>query len=91
MNFEWIGYLAATLTTAAFVPQVWKSLKHRDTQSISLSMYVIFTLGVAMWLAYGVFLNSWPMMIANTITLFLSAAILWMKITEKPSNHDQDH
>ena len=80
MSLEWIGYLAATLTTAAFVPQAIKTIRTRDTTGISLGMYVVFTLGIACWFGYGVFLQSWPMIIANVITFLLSATILAMKL-----------
>ena len=75
-----IGSIAAVLTTASFVPQAWHSFKTRDVSGISLSMYSVFTLGVALWLLYGVLLQSWPLMIANGITLVLAAAILVMKL-----------
>ena len=75
-----IGSVAAVLTTVSFIPQAWHSFKTRDVSGISLSMYSVFTLGVALWLLYGVLLQSWPLMIANSITLVLAAAILGMKL-----------
>jgi MtN3 and saliva related transmembrane protein len=75
-----IGSIAAVLTTASFVPQAWHSFKTRDVSGISLGMYSVFTLGVALWLLYGILLYSWPLMIANSITLVLAAAILVMKL-----------
>ena len=75
-----IGSVAAVLTTASFIPQAWHSFKTRDVSGISLSMYSAFTLGVALWLLYGVLLQSWPLMIANSITLVLATAILGMKL-----------
>lgn len=83
MNAVWIdaiGSIAAVLTTASFVPQAWHSFKTRDVSGISLGMYSVFTLGVALWLLYGVLLQSWPLMIANSVTLALAAAILVMKL-----------
>jgi len=80
MNPHWIGTVAATLTTVSFVPQALKALRTRDTASISLGMYVVFTLGIACWFAYGVALGSWPMMVSNLITLALAGAILVMKL-----------
>ncbi len=79
---EIIGYVAAFLTTAAFFPQTWKVIRTRDTRSMSLAMYVLFTAGVSLWLAYGVFIWSLPMIVANTITLILSAIILTIKAKE---------
>ena len=75
-----LGYIAATLTTASFVPQAWLTFRSRDVRGISLGMYSVFTLGVALWLSYGVMLRAWPIVIANTITLMLAAAILTMKL-----------
>lgn len=80
MNLEWAGYIAATLTTAAFVPQAIKTIRSRDTRGISLGMYVVFTIGIAFWLLYGVALHSWPMIVSNIITFGLSATILAMKL-----------
>lgn len=75
----WLGYLAATCTTAAFLPQVIKTLKTRDTRSISLGMYVLFVTGVGLWMAYGIVLGDRPIILANGITFMLSAVILVMK------------
>lgn len=75
-----IGYSAATLTTAAFVPQAWKTFRTRDARGISLGMYSLFTVGVGLWLAYGVLHGDWPIIIANAVTLTLSCAVLAMKI-----------
>ena len=75
-----IGSLAACLTTVSFVPQAWLSFRTRDVSGISLGMYSVFTVGVALWLVYGLLLNSWPMVIANTITLVLALMILGMKL-----------
>jgi MtN3 and saliva related transmembrane protein len=77
---EIIGYFAATLTTASFVPQAWHTFKTRDVRGISLGMYSAFTTGVAAWLVYGVLLQAWPIVIANCITLALAATILLMKL-----------
>ena len=75
-----IGYLAATLTTASFVPQAWLTFKTRNVSGISLGMYSAFTAGIALWLAYGILIAAWPVVIANTITLLLAAWILGMRI-----------
>ena len=80
MNGEWIGFVAATLTTVAFVPQALKTLRTRDTRSISLGMYVVFTIGLGFWLAYGIVLGSWPMILSNVVTLGLSLLILGLKL-----------
>lgn len=77
---EWIGGIAATLTTCSFIPQVWRVLQTRHTQDISLTMYALFTTGVALWLAYGILLAAWPIIIANGITLLLAGVVLILKI-----------
>jgi MtN3 and saliva related transmembrane protein len=78
---EWLGYAAATLTTGSFALQAWHTFRTRDVSGISLGMYSAFTLGVALWLAYGLVLNSWPITMANTITLLMATSILVMKIS----------
>ena len=80
---EAVGMVAAVLTTISFVPQVWHSFKTRDVSGISLPMYSLFTVGVALWLAYGILLGAWPLIVANGITLSLAFAILLMKLRFK--------
>jgi MtN3 and saliva related transmembrane protein len=75
-----IGSAAAVLTTLAFIPQAYHSYKTRDLSGISLPMYSVFTMGVALWLAYGLLKLDWPIIIANVITLGLSMLILVLKI-----------
>lgn len=77
---ELIGYLAACLTTCSFVPQALHTFRTRDASGISLGMYSVFTVGIAMWLAYGLALAAWPIVAANGITLVLAGAILGMKL-----------
>lgn len=76
-----VGYPAATLTTVAFLPQAWKSWQTRDLSGISLPMYALFTLGVALWLVYGILLGSVPIMIGNGITLALASVVLFLKLS----------
>ena len=81
MNYtDSLGYIAAALTTCSFIPQAWLTFRSRDVRGISLGMYSAFTLGIALWLGYGVMLQAWPVVIANAITFVLAAAILVMKI-----------
>jgi MtN3 and saliva related transmembrane protein len=75
-----LGYLAATLTTASFIPQAVLTLRTRDVSGISLSMYSAFTVGVALWLVYGWRLGEWPIIVANAVTLAVAATILATKI-----------
>jgi MtN3 and saliva related transmembrane protein len=75
-----LGLIAATLTTSSFIPQALKTWKTKRTKDLSLPMYIATTIGVFMWLVYGVLLNSLPLIIANTITLILVFCILVLKI-----------
>ena len=77
---DWAGYAGAALTTASFVPQAWLTFRTRDVSGISLGMYSVFTVGVALWLAYGLLLDAWPIVLANAITLALALGILAMKL-----------
>ncbi len=77
---EVIGYIAAFLTTFAFVPQALHSWKTRDLSGVSLPMYSLFSLGVLAWLIYGVMIVSWPIIAANSVTLILACAVLGLKI-----------
>jgi len=77
---DWIGTVAATLTTASFVPQVLHTLRTKDVSGISLGMYSAFTLGICLWLVYGLLLDAWPIVIANAITEALALCILVMKL-----------
>ena len=75
-----VGTLAAVLTTISFFPQALHTFRTKDVRGISLGMYSAFTLGVALWLVYGLLLGAWPVVIANCITLALASAILVMKL-----------
>ncbi|HKS58810.1 MAG TPA: SemiSWEET transporter [Steroidobacteraceae bacterium] len=77
---EIIGAVAATLTTIAFVPQVHKVLVYRDTHSLSLGMYVIFTTGVVLWGIYGYLRTDWLIIAANAINAVLCLTILIVKL-----------
>ena len=77
---ELLGYAAAILTTTSFVPQVLHTWKTRRTTGLSLGMVSIFTVGVALWLAYGIALGAWPVIAANAVTLALSLVLLAMKL-----------
>lgn len=83
-----IGSVAACLTTVAFVPQVVKTLKTRHTRDISLTMWVLFCSGVALWLVYGWLLGAWPVIIANALTLCLAGTILSVKIANRGRDGD---
>lgn len=76
LDTQWLGYLAATLTTGSFVPQAWHTFRSPDLAGISVGMYSAFTVGVGLWLVYGIALGQWPIIVANVITLALAATIL---------------
>ncbi len=80
MNFELIGYCAAVLTTASFIPQAIKTIRSGDTASISLIMYVLFTSGVLLWLVYGIVNHNVPITAANAVTAVFASIILGFKI-----------
>jgi len=79
-NTDLIGYFAAFLTTCAFVPQAHHSWKTRDLSGVSLPMYSLFSLGVLGWLIYGLMITSWPIIVANSITLVLACVVLVLKL-----------
>jgi MtN3 and saliva related transmembrane protein len=76
-----IGLMAATCTTLAFLPQVIKTWKARSAKDLSLGMFSIFTVGVTLWLIYGLLINDLPVIMANTITLLLVLVMLYFKLT----------
>ncbi|MGL5080637.1 MAG: SemiSWEET transporter [Microcoleaceae cyanobacterium] len=75
-----IGLLAGTCTTVAFLPQVLKTWKTKSTQDVSLEMFIIFCIGVSLWLIYGLLLQDLPIIIANVLTLILASIILGFKL-----------
>lgn len=77
---EILGFVAALLTTGSWVPQALRTLRTRDTRAISLWMQVLFACGTALWLTYGVMISSWPVVLANALTLALVSMILALKL-----------
>ncbi|QWE09226.1 SemiSWEET transporter [Polynucleobacter ibericus] len=77
---EIIGYCAAFLTTIAFLPQAIQSWRTRDLSGISLGMYSFFTIGVGLWLVYGLIIEKWPLILANALTFALAISILFLKL-----------
>ena len=77
---EALGFAAGALTTLSFIPQVVKAWRSRSTGDLSLTMLVAFTTGVALWLVYGLAVMSWPVIVANGITLGLSGVLLTLKL-----------
>ena len=75
-----IGYLAAACTTISLVPQLVRVWQLRSARDISLIMFSVFSLGVVLWLFYGIFIHSVPIIVANTTSLVLSLSILGLKL-----------
>ncbi|WHZ21359.1 MAG: hypothetical protein OJF47_000471 [Nitrospira sp.] len=75
-----IGLLAGTLTTIAFIPQLQQTWRTRSARDVSLGMLLTFTTGVFLWLVYGLLLGALPIILANLITLVLTLAILILKL-----------
>ena len=75
-----VGYVAATCTTASFLPQLVRVLRLRSARDISLGMFLIFSIGTVLWLTYGLLAHSKPVVAANAVTLVLSISILVLKL-----------
>lgn len=82
-NFEIIGLIAGVLTTSAFVPQVYKTWKLKSAESLSLTMYLVFFVGIILWLVYGIAINSLAMIFANSVTAFLALLLIFFKLRYK--------
>jgi MtN3 and saliva related transmembrane protein len=82
LHVDIIGYLAACLTTFSFLVQAIKSWRTKDLSGISVGMYTMFASGVALWLVYGLVINSMPLIVTNALTLVFALSILVMKIRE---------
>ncbi|OYY95347.1 MAG: hypothetical protein B7Y41_02260 [Hydrogenophilales bacterium 28-61-23] len=88
-SLDSLGLVATAFTTSSFVPQVWRTWKTRDVSGISLPTYVIITLGLALWLVYGLLKNDLPLIVANAMMVVLTGAITVMKLKfEKYGVHD---
>jgi MtN3 and saliva related transmembrane protein len=77
---ELLGYVAAALTTLSFAPQAWLIFRTRDVSGVSLGMYSALVSGIVLWLVYGLLIRSWPLVVANAVTLSLAGSILVMKL-----------
>ena len=80
INIEFLGLFAAILTTSAFLPQVYKTWKTKDVEGLSLAMYAVFFVGVLAWLAYGILINSFPVIIANALTAVSGGFLIYCKL-----------
>jgi len=80
MYLEYIGYVAAVCTTVSFLPQAFKIMRSKKTNDISLIMYSLLVVGVILWTIYGIYLNDWSLIIANSITSISATIVLVFKI-----------
>jgi len=90
---DWVGMLAGTLTTIAFVPQVLKIWLTKSADDVSYLMFAIFSLGVILWLVYGIELGAMPIVVANIVTLVLSLLVVALKVRYRrppKAGHDID-
>jgi MtN3 and saliva related transmembrane protein len=83
IGIETIGFIAAFFTSASFLPQAIMVIRSRQTDGLSLSMYMMFTLGIALWLTYGLVTTAWPLICANTVTITLASCILFIILQNK--------
>jgi len=83
------GLFAAVLTSTSFLPQALKTIRTKDTSSISLAMYILFTVGTLLWFVYGIATDNFPVWIANGFTLILASIILFFKIQNTLKSHDR--
>jgi MtN3 and saliva related transmembrane protein len=78
-----IGLIAATFTTISFIPQAVKTIKTKQTNDISLLMYILLTFGVFMWIVYGAIIQDFPVLLGNGVTLIFAAIVLIVKLRNK--------
>ncbi len=91
---EILGLTAAFCTTSSFLPQAIKVVKTRNTESLSLLMYIVFTAGVALWLLYGMLRDDFAIVVANLVTIVLALVILFIKVHNdyiRPRRSQRDH
>ena len=81
--YEIIGLVAAFITTASFLPQVFKTYKTKDTSGLSLTMYLTFFVGIVLWSVYGIYINSLSVILANSITAILAFYLICLKLKYK--------
>ena len=79
-NLDILGLVATAFTTSSFIPQVWTTWRSKDVSGISLPTYLILTIGLFLWLVYGILKGDMPLMVANAVMVVLTAAITVMKI-----------
>ncbi|NOT18522.1 MAG: SemiSWEET transporter [Sulfuriferula sp.] len=77
---DMLGFVATAFTTSSFIPQVWTTWKTKDVSGISLPTYLIITVGLFLWLLYGIFKQDAPIIVANSVMTVLTATITVMKL-----------
>jgi len=82
-NTTIIGLIACLLTTGAFLPQILKTIKTKETKDISLAMYVIYNIGVCVWFVYGFMIHETAILVGNTFSLIFGLTMLIMKLIYK--------
>jgi len=82
-NIEIVGLVAGVLTTIAYLPQVHKTMKTKSVKELSLTMYLVMFTGVSLWLTYGILMHSISIILANTVTIILTAIIIYFKLKYK--------
>ena len=75
-----IGYVAAACTTISFLPQLIRVYRLKSAHEISLTMFLVYSFGVSLWLVYGIFIGSLPVIVSNVFSVVLSSAILALKV-----------
>jgi MtN3 and saliva related transmembrane protein len=86
--YEGIGYLAGFLTTLSVIPQVRQSWRTRSVGDLSLAMLIVLIAGIGLWVVYGVHERNWPIIIANSVNIFLWSSLLWLKVKERRPAED---
>ena len=77
-----IGLVAAVCTTISFMPQIYQVYRTKQTRDLSLPTFILLTIGIFLWLVYGVLLKSLPIVLANTLTLVMCIYVVIMKIRQ---------
>lgn len=75
-----LGYAAGALTAFTFLPQVLKTWKEKSAKDVALNMFIIAFINEIMWLAYGVMLNNWVIILTNAVMLGMSGIMIWLKM-----------
>lgn len=83
-SHDLLGIVAGTLTTISFIPQLLRILRTRSADDISWAMFSVFAMGTTLWIVWGVGQRAVPVILANAITLLLTAVIMFLKWRYRP-------